>query len=141
VTDYERGYRAGVEAAKEKLRRTGFKNVDEFFADLSPAPTAPVPSGPREGACAVKCSCRHEPSFHGASGCMDDDCGCIASEDECQPPPPLAPKCGECGGTGMDGRFIPGHDILLKCPSCGGSGTYTVLGADGIERTYPRDGE
>jgi hypothetical protein len=35
------GFKNGIEAAKEKLRRTGFKNVDEFFADLSPAPTAP----------------------------------------------------------------------------------------------------
>ena len=42
------GFTNGVEAAKEKLRRTGFKNVDEFFADLSPAPTYPVPSDPYE---------------------------------------------------------------------------------------------
>jgi hypothetical protein len=82
--------------------------------------TAPVPSGPREGALvdnsrilramAASCTCgvigigaQHSatcPSFHR------------------QPPPPLAPKCGECGGQGEYSGF-------RKCPSCGGSGTAT----------------
>jgi hypothetical protein len=92
----------------------------------------PVPSGPREGevvdnsrilrTMAASCTCgvigigaQHSatcPSFHR------------------QPPPPLAPKCGRCGGTGD----VWVHTLLqyCACPSCGGSGATDSRGTSEV---------
>jgi hypothetical protein len=93
----------------------------------------PVPSGPREGAC-----------FHDwimVDGLRDSVCAKCGLGRPVTPP--LAPKCGECrycSGTGIHRCNEAGcHQEGEECIACDGSGTYTVLGADGIERTFKKE--
>jgi hypothetical protein len=87
--EYDAGFKAGIEAAA-KVADEAWEEYGETVGcvgeEIRALSTVAKKGGlhdPTTCESGVICSCRHEPSFHGASGCMDDNCGCIASGDEC----------------------------------------------------------